>query len=201
MKFTQLLNEKGSIIRKMMLNQFAFSLFGIFVATPFSGNICIFAGVFSLLFYLFVVGFAILDDAQKDRIAFNAGRKPYLNAFVGMKYAYISFIPGILLTALYTVLSFVLKAGNTFTFILGIINKYALSGEILGIDVGLTNYTYDAINNIRVSTAPEAVIFMSQHGIFQIIFALAIPALCGLIYYLGYAGIVSVNTTESSENK
>lgn len=201
MKFNQFLGEKGSIIRKMMLNQFAFSLFGIFVATPFYGNICILAGIFSLLFYLFVVCFSILDDAQKDRISFNAGRKQHLNAFVGLKYSYLSFIPSIVLTALYTAISFILKTGNTFTFILGIINKYALAGEILGIDVGLTNYTYDAVNNIRVTTAPDAVIFMSQHGIFQLIFALAIPALCGLIYYLGYAGIVSVNTTESSENK
>lgn len=199
MNFSKILNQKGNVIRKMMLNQFAFSLFGIFVATPFSGKICIAAGVFSLLFYMFVVGYAILDDAQKDRISYNAGRNQHLNCYFGFEYSYTAFLPAIILTFLYTILSFASKAGNSFTFILGLINKYAVCGEILGIDVGLTNYTYDAVNNMKVSTAPEFIVSMSQHGIFQLIFALLTPAIFGIIYYLGYTGIVSVDTTEKKD--
>ncbi len=198
MKLSELWQEKGQLIRKMWINQFAFSLFGIFVATPFSGNICILAGIFALLFYSFVVGFAILDDAQKDRIAYEAGRKTYLKSNVGLKYSFLAFIPTLVLTVVYT---FISKLSNSFSFILGLINKYAICGEILGIDVGLTKYTYDAVNQIRVTTAPDYVIFMSEHGVFQLVFAVVMPLIFGLIYYLGFSGIISFNTTDGAKKK
>lgn len=201
MKLSQIWQEKGRLIRKMWINQFAFSLFGIFVATPFSGNICILAGIFALLFYSFVVGFAILDDSQKDRIAYQAGRKQYLKSNIGMGYSFLAFIPTIALTVIYTLTVFVSGLQNSFSFILGLINKYAICGEILGIDVGLTKYTYDAVNQIRATTAPDYVIFLSEHGILQLVFAVVMPLVFGFIYYLGFSGVISFNTTDGAKKK
>ena len=46
MKFTSVFKEKGDMLKKWWINQFAFSLFGLFVASPFNGAMCIVAGVF-----------------------------------------------------------------------------------------------------------------------------------------------------------
>ena len=200
MNIKTLFNQKGSIIKKMWLNQFAFSLFGLFVASPFAGNIAVIAGIFSLLFYAFVVGYAILDDAQKDKISFDAGRANNYTTSVGFKYAFLAFVPTYIVAGINTILSF---WGNisqsTGAFILNLVTKYAICGEVLGIDVGLTRYTYDAINQVRVSDASEFVLFMSEHGIFQLIFAVLTPFAFGLIYNLAFKGIISVNTTVKSK--
>lgn len=201
MKFFESLKTKGQILKKMWLNQFAFSLFGLFVATPFTGNICIFTGVFSLLFYIFVVGFAVLDDSQKDRISYTAGRKQELSKFTGFVYSLVAFLPTIIINIVYLFTSFFVPSENSFRFILGLIIKYALCGEILGIDIGLTKYEFDAVNLIRVSDASESILFMSDHAIFQLIFVVVSALIFGIIYYLGFTGIVNVNTTETKKKK
>lgn len=199
MKIKDIFTEKGSMIKKLLLNQFAFSLFGIFVATPFAGNICIIAGVFSLLFYMFVVGYAILDDSQKDRISYNAGRKTYLTQSTGFKYSFAAFMPTIIISAFFTIISFFTTAENTLHFILKLVIKYIFSGEILGIDVGLTKFTFDTVALKLTTTAPDSIVFMSNHGVFQLIFLVFTPAICGFIYYLGFTGKVSVNTTSRKD--
>lgn len=202
MKFKDFYNIKGKIITKMWLNQFAFSLFGLFVASPFSANMSIFAGIFALLFYMFVVGYAILDDAQKDKISYDAGRAECLSAFTGFKYAIFAFIPSYIIFAINTVLSYITDVSNTsLAFIIKLITKYALAGQIVGIDAGLTRYTYDAVNQIRTSTAPDYILNLSEHSWFQIIFLIFVNFAFGLIYYLGFKGIISVNTTLTNQKK
>ncbi len=202
MNIKTLFNQKGSMIKKMWLNQFAFSLFGLFVASPFSGTTAVLAGIFSFLFYGFVVGYAILDDAQKDKIAFDAGRTVNFTSSFGFKYAFFAFFPTFIIAGLNTVLSFLEGlAQSSGAFILNLVTKYAICGEVLGIDVGLTRYSYDAVNQVRVSDASAAVLFMSEHGLFQIIFAIVTPLAFGLIYSLAFKGIVSVNTTAKSKKK
>ena len=200
MNIKTLFNQKGSIIKKMWLNQFAFSLFGLFVASPFAGNIAVLAGIFSLLFYAFVVGYAILDDAQKDKISFDSGRNTSFSSTTGFKYSFFAFIPTYIIAGTNTVLSFTSDlAHSSGAFILNLITKYALCGEILGIDVGLTRYTYDTVKQVRVSDASEFVLFLSEHGILQLIFAVIMTFAFGLIYYLAFKGVISVNTTAKTK--
>ena len=200
MKFTEIFKDKGSMLRKMWINQFAFSLFGLFVASPFSGSMCIIAGVFSYLFYLSVVGFSVLDDAQKDKISYAARRKDNVSSTTGFAYALIAFAPTIVLMAVYSVFTFIPAIDSSVTFVISIITRFVMGGEILGIDTGLTNYTYDSVSNMLVSGASDSVIFMSSHGFIHLIYSLITPVIFGLIYLLGFKGIISVNTTDSKKD-
>lgn len=199
MKFTEIFKEKGDILRKLWINQFAFSLFGIFVASPFSAGLCTAAGVFSYLFYLSVVSFAILDDAQKDRISYNAGRKQNTSGCTGLYYAFVAFIPTIILTVLHLVLSFLPTISENITKVIYLVNRFLLCGEIIGIDSGLTNIV--TVNYKPVIAGPAWAGFMSAHGIFQLLFAIVSVIVFGAVYYLGFKGIVSINTTESKKNQ
>ncbi len=199
MKFTEIFKDKGGLLRKMWINQFAFSLFGIFVASPFNGKMCVVAGVFSYLFYLSVIGFTVLDDAQKDKISFNAQRKNNVNALTGFKYSFVAFLPTILLMVVYTIFTFIPAIDSSVTFIISIITRFIMGGEILGIDAGLTNYTYSEATKMMVSTASESVIFFSSHGFIHLIYSIVSPLLFGVVYALGFKGIISVNTTESNK--
>lgn len=195
MKSENLFTQKSSLLVKMWINQFAFSLFGLFVASPFSGTLCIFAGVFSYLFYMSVVGYAVLDDAQKDRISYLAGRNSSVGKATGIKYSLLAYAPTVAVTAIYAILTFTPAVKSTAMFIVKLVIKFIMCGEILGIDAGLTNYTYDSVTMQMVSNAPSAVVFMGEHGFFHLIFAAATPIILGIIYYLGFSGIVSINTT------
>lgn len=199
MKFTEIFKEKGTILRKMWINQFAFSLFGIFVASPFSGKMCVAAGIFSYLFFVSVIIFMVLDDAQKDKISFNAHRKNNVNTFTGFKYSFVAFLPTILLMTVYTIFTFIPSIDATVTFVISIITRFIMGGEILGIDAGLTNYTYSETTKMMVSTAPQSVIFFSSHGFIHLIYSILTPMLFGIIYALGFKGVISVNTTESNK--
>ena len=197
MKFTEIFKEKGSMLRKIWINQFAFSLFGIFVASPFRGNLCILAGVFSYVFFLSVVAFAVLDDAQKDKISYNAGRKNNVFASVGFMYGFTAFLPTIILMFVFTVLTFIPAVDSSVTFIISLVTRFIMGGEILGIDSGLTNYTFNTASNMMVSEASGGIIFLSSHGIFHLLYAVVTPVIFGIVYALGFKGIISVNTTES----
>ncbi len=191
--------NKSDMIKKMWLNQFAFSLFGLFVASPFTGNLCIVAGVFSYLFYLFVVGYSILDDAQKDKIKVDAGRGEGLCAFTGLKYAFTAFLPSFIVTLAYSVSTFFVDVSGVVLTIVFVIVKYAFCGEILGIDIGLTKYMYSEETLSRVSDAPRSVLFMSEHAFFQLIFIVLSVILFALTYYLGFRGIIKFKTSENKK--
>ena len=199
MKFSDFLHLKAGMLRKLWINQFAFSLFGLFVASALSGPLCVVAGVFSLLFYLSVVGFAILDDAQKDRITKQAGRGAGFSAWFGLQYTALAFLPTFLLTLGYSIYSFFSKTAGALQTIWFVLVKYAFAGEILGIDVGWTAYTYDAVNQVRTSAAPLAVQFMSEHALFQLLFTVLVPLVLGLVYSLAFSGKISFNTTDSKK--
>lgn len=199
MKFASVFKEKGDMLRKMWINQFAFSLFGLFVASPFSGTMSIVAGVFSYLFYISVVGFSVLDDAQKDKISYSAGRKNNVSASSGFLYAFAGFLPTILIMIVYSFFTFIPTIDSSVTFVISIITRFIMGGEILGIDTGLTNYTYDSVSNMLVSNASSEVIFLSSHGFIHLMYSLFTPVLYGFIYFLGFKGIISINTTESNK--
>ncbi len=200
MRLKELWNTKSKMIRKMWLNQFAFSLFGLFVASALSGSLCVLAGVFSLLFYLSVVGFAVIDDAQKDRIIKNAGRGDALSAHTGFSYLFLVYLPSFILIGAYAIYTFFAsELAGAFHTVCFFIVKYLLAGEILGIDVGLTNYTYDTVNKVRQSTASPAILFLSDHALFQILFLVFAMLLLALVYRLAFCGVISFNTTDSAK--
>lgn len=195
----KLWQKKNSLIKKLWLNQFAFSLFGLFVASALSGSLCVLAGIFSLLFYLSVVGFAVLDDAQKDRIMHRAGRGEGLSCHTGLAYTALAFAPSVLLVGVYTVYSFfAAQTAGVFRTVYFLIVKYVLAGEVLGIDVGLTKYTYDAVNQVRASTASPTILFLSDHAFFQLLFIVLAIVVLGLLYRLAFTGVISFNTTAPS---
>lgn len=192
--------QKNKIIKKIWINQVAFSLFGLFVASALSGSLCIAAGVFSLLFYLSVVGFAVVDDAQKDRIIKNAGRGDGLTPHTGLRYMLLAFLPSFLIIGVYSVYTFFAsEVAGAFRTVYFFIVKYVLAGEILGIDVGLTNYTYNTVTKLRESTASPAVLFLSDHAFFQLIFLVLAALLLALLYRLAFCGVISFNTTDSKK--
>ena len=192
-------SSKSAMIKKMWLNQFAFSLFGLFVASPFTGNLCIIAGIFSYLFYLFVVGYSVIDDAQKDKIKLDAGRGEGLCALTGLKYSLIAFIPSFLVTFGYMISTLFVKVSGVVSTIVFVIVKYAFCGEILGIDIGLTKYRYAEDTLTRVSDAPESILFMSEHAIFQLIFIVLSVILLSVVYYLAFSGIIRLKTSEEKK--
>ena len=200
MKFRKLWSIKNKIIKKLWINQIAFSFFGLFVASALSGSLCVWSGIFSLLFYLSVVGFAVIDDAQKDRIIKNAGRGDGLSAHTGLAYTTLAFLPSYLLVGAYTVYTFFAsELADAFHTIYFLVVKYLLAGEILGIDVGLTAYTYDKATQMRVSNASPTVLFFSDHALFQLAFLLFATLLLSLIYRLAFCGIINFNTTDTGK--
>lgn len=198
MKISALWTRKNKMIKKLWLNQFAFSLFGLFVSSALSGSLCVWSGIFSFLFYLSVVGFAVIDDGQKDKILKNAGRGDGLSAHTGLAYAGIAFLPSVVVVGAYTVYTFFASAlAGAFHTIWFLIVKFVLAGEILGIDVGLTNYTN--VDNVRTTTALPTIVFFSEHAIFQLLFLIAAILLLGLLYRLAFCGVINFNTTDSSK--
>ncbi len=193
--------KKSALIIKLWINQIAFSLFGLFVASPFSGTLCALAGVFSILFYLSVVAFAVIDDAQRDKIAFDAGRAPDNTACGGARYLTVAFAPSVLISLIHLVLKLCGNAASAFRAVLYFVQRFLLAGEVLGIDAGLTQYRYDEISQMRVSDAPASVQFMSEAGLFQLLFLLVSFAVLTLVYSLTYRGVIRLKTSGDRKQK
>lgn len=198
----ELWQNKSRLIGKLLINQFAFSLFGVFVSSALtrSGVLSVLAGLFSLLFYLSVVGFAVLDDGQRDKIAFEAGRVDGRSPVTGLGYACLSFVPTILLCLVH-VLLYVGGIADTVRSILNLIIRFFLAGEVLGIDAGLGGFRYDPVIAARVSDAPQALQFMSNADLFFLLFALAAPLILGFVYALAFTGKITYNTSENKGKK
>ncbi len=84
---------------KMMLNQFAISIFGfsLVLATMKAGNVSLrnVTSVLSILFYLFLLYIMTWEIGYKDKIAVEQGRKPH-NAFRGALISLCANIPNFL---------------------------------------------------------------------------------------------------------
>ena len=143
--------------------------------------------------------YAVLDDSQKAKISKEAGRNINNTAATGFKYSFFAFLPTIVLMLIYTILTFIPQVDSSITFIISIITRFIMGGEILGIDTGLTNYTFNAEANMMVSSASDTVVFLSSHGFIHLIFAVVTPIIFGIVFALGFKGIVSVNTTDGKK--
>jgi len=188
-------HEKFHMISKLFVYQIAMSLLGVFIVSPFSGNTCIVAGVFASLFYLSLVSYAAVEDGQKDCISHNAGRLQG-SALTGFGYAFISYIPTIAITVISCILRIFLPSASLVAVknILNIIIRFFLMGTYLGIDVGLTGYTYDANTQSMVSDASVFVRYICDNGILFVVLLFVMPVVCGIAYKLAFNGKISINT-------
>jgi len=192
----KIIQEKSHMISKLFIYQIAMSLLGVFIVTPFTKNAwCMAAGIFSLLFYLSLVSYAVVEDGQKDFVSHSAGR---INgkSTTGLKYSLISYIPTIALVCLYAILK-LCTTGNMLSAlknILNIIIRFFLMGSFLGIDVGITGYGYDAATQSMVSAASVVLRFISDNGIFFVICLFVVPVVSGLMYSLAFKGKININT-------
>lgn len=193
-------HEKFHMISKLFVYQIAMSLLGVFIVSPFSGNTCIVAGVFSSLFYLSLVSYAAVEDGQKDCISHNAGRLQG-SALTGFGYAFISYIPTIAITVISCILRIVLPSTSLVAVknILNIIIRFFLMGTYLGIDVGLTGYTYDATTQSMVSDASVFVRYICDNGILFVVLLFVMPVVCGMAYKLAFKGKISINTQKKQK--
>lgn len=193
-------HEKFHMISKLFVYQIAMSLLGVFIVSPFSGSTCIVAGVFASLFYLSLVSYAAVEDGQKDCISHNAGRLQG-SALTGFGYALISYIPTIVITVISCILRVVLPSASLVAVknILNIVIRFFLMGTYLGIDVGLTGYTYDATTQSMVSDASVFVRYISDNGILFVVLLFVMPVVCGMAYKLAFKGKISINTQKKQK--
>lgn len=196
-----ILKEKSNMISKLFVYQIAMSLLGLFVVSPFSGEIQIVASVFSFLFYFSLVCYAVIEDGQKDYISHKAGRICG-SSMTGFLYAVVSYIPTIIIVALQVVLSLFTKASALIGLksILTFVIRFFLMGMYLGIDTGLVQRGYDSVNQTSVVLCDNQVlVFMSDN---YLIFALCLvlfPVVAGLSYNLAFKGKVHVNTAPKNK--
>lgn len=196
----KLYEEKSGMIYKLFIYQFAMSLLGLFIASPFKGSTLLIAGIFSMLFYFSLVSYAAVEDGQKDFVSAQAGRLEG-SPLTGFKYALFSYIPTIIIAFLNCILHFLIPdaLSNTFVSILNLIIRFFLMGMYLGIDSGLTNYTVDTVTNQRISSAPEWIRFLSDNGLIFLICLILMPVVCGIAYSLAYKGKIHINTVKKKK--
>lgn len=196
----KLFEEKSRMISKLFIYQFAMSLLGVFVVSPFNHNLRVVFGVFASLFYFSLISYAVVEDGQKDHISHTAGRLDG-DALCGFKYALVAYIPTIVLTVAFSLIQ--LFSGEyailTIKSILNVIIRFFLMGMYLGIETGISKFELDAVTLERVSVSPEWVQFMSDKGLFFVIFLVLMPIVCGLAYYLAFKGKVHINTSKKQK--
>ena len=72
-------------------------------------------------------------------------------------------------------------------------------GSYLGIDVGLTGYTYDAETQTMVTDASDIVRFLCDKGILFVLLLFIMPVVCGFAYKLAFDGKISINTQKKQK--
>lgn len=172
-----MIKEKSSIIIKLIIFQIAMSIFGVMIASSvlvLGEGLLLAAGVFSVLFYFALVGAAINEDGLRDNIKLSR-ESASVNALIGFKYAFVSYIPTIVITLLLSVLR-TIGINNSLTSILVVIIRAFLSGMYLGLDTSIFG-------------AGETVMSFSANGYSFLIYQLVSVLVCGVFYYIGFKGI------------
>lgn len=173
----QLINEKSSLIAKLIIFQIAMSLFGLmFAATVIALNegLLLFAGTFSILFYFALVGAALNEDGVKDHLKVACDRaKP--DALCGFKYVLISYIPTLVITVLNIILN-----------IFGVLDS--LRGILVIIIRMFTSGMFQCIDRFLFGSGDSFVSF-SLYGYSFLVYQIISIIICGLFYFLGLRGI------------
>ena len=95
------LNDNSRIITRLMLNQFGAAFMGFLITSSAARTpwLMVFASVFSVLFYLFLLYNVIWERGGQDRIRIDGGRAKY-KPLTGLYASLIANIPSILLGVL-----------------------------------------------------------------------------------------------------
>ena len=171
------IKEKSNMITKAIVFQIAMSIFGIMLASSiqsFGNAVKLFAGIFSVLFYFALIGAALNEDGLKDNIKVSRNTVK-ADAFLGMKYIAVSYIPTFAVTILYIILR-LFGIANGLTSTLNVLIRLFLSGMYLSLD----SYLFAAGNT------PMPV---SINGWTFLIYQIFSVIVCGLFYIAGLKGI------------
>lgn len=172
-----MIKEKSSMIVKLIIFQIAMSIFGVMIASSvlvLGEGLLLFAGIFSVLFYFALVGAAINEDGLGDNVKLSR-EGATVNKFTGLKYAFVSYIPTLVVTLILAILR-TIGINNSLTSILVVIVRAFLSGMYLGLDT-------------TIFGAGETVMTFSANGYSFLIYQLVSIVVCGVFYYIGFKGI------------
>lgn len=100
----EFLSENSRIISKLMLNQFGAAFMGFLITTSAARTpwLMVFASIFSVLFYLFLLYNVIWERGGQDRIRVDGGRAEY-KPLTGLYVSLVANIPSIILGILVVV--------------------------------------------------------------------------------------------------
>ena len=175
----ELLQGKTHLMVKFIINQFAISIFGIMVATPFlyNSSILALAGVFSVLLFYFILWYFVKEDGQKDGIKTSAKR---FNGkiYAGLIYCAIAHIPSIFLAIINVVLTVVPNLPTwleNVRMIINILVRLFLFGMFTGI-------------NSSLSEASTAFSTLSDLGITFLLYFIPTLLVCFIAYASGFKG-------------
>lgn len=176
----ELFQGKFHLMLKFLINQFAISIFGIMVVTPFMYNstMLALAGVFSILLFYFIIWFFVNEDGQKDGIKTNAGRFQG-KLYAGLVYCALAHLPSFFLALVNVILSCVPSLPGWLETIRAIINIFVrlfLYGMFTGVNTALCD----------VSSLYKS---LSDLGITFLAYSIPTLAVCGVAYYFGFRGI------------
>ena len=186
----ELFSEKGHIMLKFAVNQFAMSIFGImiaFAAVAANEKLLIPFGIFSSLFFFFLIYYFIWEDGAKDAIRAGYG-KIKEDRFCSLKYCFIAHLPSLICVILYIILN-VFGSGNTaesIKSILIIIISFFMYGMFMGISRGLALTFGSTVNIDGVETK---VFSFVDNGYIYIIFSIITMAVVFFAYYFGLKNI------------
>lgn len=198
-----LIKSKSHMCAKLFIYQFASSLLGIFVVSPFEANMHIYCAIFSTLFYFSLVCYAVIEDGQKDCISLRAGRIPK-KSYTGLLYSLVSYVPTIVVVVFMALLNLLTSQGSFagLKSILTVVIRFFLMGMYLGFDTGLVVREYDTVSQSSVVTrGAGALEFMSDNYLIFAICLIFLPLVAGICYDLALKGKVHVNTATKKKSK
>lgn len=171
------IKEKTGMIYKAIIFQIAMSLFGLMLSASviaINESFLLFAGIFSILFYFALIGASVNEDGVKDYLRIKAGRSE-TDAFLGLKYAAISYIPAFIITVLYIILR-LFSLENALTQILSILIRLLSCGMYLSFD----RYLF---------VSGDSFLPFSLNGYSFLIYEIVSVLVIGLFYFIGVKGI------------
>lgn len=177
----KLFQNKGSVMLKCLINQFAMSLFGIMMATTAvtigNGWLLPF-GLFSLLFYFFILLTFLREDGFKDALRIRRGSEKR-DLLLPVKYCGIAALPGFIIALAHMVIALLCGLESPAVGILNIVTRVMAYGMYTALDV----YLFSPQTGVLSSCS-----FLSDMGISFVIYTFVTLLFCFFAYHSGAAG-------------
>ena len=176
-------------IVKMFINQFALGLFGavLAMATSKSLALSIVVGIFSIVFYLFLIYTVTWEIGAKDKISIDCGklkRRPYFGVILSL----IANIPNFIIAILYTVFRLVFAENDNAAAVIRTVAFY-LEGIYQGIMSKITIGTH-------IVDGAEVGIRMFEYWWSYFVIIIPAVAVAGVAYWLGIKNAHFTNMME-----